>query len=383
VVWASYSTWNGGGFYPAGTCPNYYCELATACGAELLLKNGPLNLTEFVDFAKDADVWLYSGTNFETVLNDFEDELSVMKSVQNNELFDIMGHGEDAWYNERKVEPDAILEDFCHMVGTENVNSPHIPAFFRHIDNPEMSPGQCNDQSSSYLNLGSYCEPIGMMEPETPVYCFSGVSTVNLEDGTTLALKNLKIGDRVQVTNDGKFDEVYSFGHYEPDSVGAYLSIHSAASATPILISALHMLFLDNAKAVPASSVNVGDILLGGHTITKIKNVNAKGAFAPFTYSGTVVVDNIVASNYVSLTGRSTFLGMDMQFVAHTVVAARRLLCRLNTCDEQYNKEGIATWIPFEIFSLIASHESSISLFAVVVGAAIMFLRRTKALNKM
>eukprot|EP00548_Thalassiothrix_antarctica_P017662 CAMPEP_0194194158 /NCGR_PEP_ID=MMETSP0154-20130528/75429_1 /TAXON_ID=1049557 /ORGANISM="Thalassiothrix antarctica, Strain L6-D1" /LENGTH=750 /DNA_ID=CAMNT_0038918561 /DNA_START=233 /DNA_END=2482 /DNA_ORIENTATION=+ len=206
----------------------------------------------------------------------------------------------------------------------------------------------CNLSDGSTDSMQLVCDDHEEPAPEPPVYCFSGASTANLEDGTTIALKNLKIGDRVQVTKDGKFDEVYSFGHYQPDSVGGYLSIHSTASVTPILISALHMLFLDNTKAVPAAFVNVGDVLLGGYTVTKIKNVNVQGAFAPFTYSGTIVIDNVVASNYVSLTGSSTFLGLDMQLVAHNFAAARRLLCQLNLCKESYSKEGIATWIPYK-----------------------------------
>merc|ERR1712194_699667 len=130
-----------------------------ACGADLLISPNAMNITEFVEFAKDADVWLYSSTNFETALNDFSDELAVLKSVQNNQLFDIMGHGEDAWFNERKVEPDALLEDLCHVVGNGNPLVPHVPTFFRHVDDLQMSPGECSDLGSPYLFLGTFCSP--------------------------------------------------------------------------------------------------------------------------------------------------------------------------------------------------------------------------------
>merc|ERR1711862_90007 len=121
----------------------------------------------------------------------------------------------------------------------------------------------------------------------------------------------------------------YSFGHYQPDSVSEYLSIQSTTANTkataPITLSGPHMLFLDNPrKAVPASSIKVGDVLLGGNTVTKIDTVSLKGAYAPFTYPGSIVVNDVVASNYVSLTGTSTFLGIDMQFIAHTAVGVRR-----------------------------------------------------------
>lgn len=199
---------------------------------------------------------------------------------------------------------------------------------------------------------------------------------VKLEDETRIRMRDLKIGDRVQVTEDGKFDTVYSFGHYEPDSVSEYLSIQSTAKAAPITISAPHMLFLDSRKAVPASSIRVGDVLLGGNTVTKIDKVSLLGAYAPFTHSGSIVVDEVVASNYVSLTGTSTFLGIDMQFIAHTAVGARRALCQLNLCEERYSNEGIATWIPYHTAAWIATQEASIGFLTLAAGAIIFSRRR-------
>eukprot|EP00547_Thalassionema_nitzschioides_P015038 CAMPEP_0194238804 /NCGR_PEP_ID=MMETSP0158-20130606/5443_1 /TAXON_ID=33649 /ORGANISM="Thalassionema nitzschioides, Strain L26-B" /LENGTH=359 /DNA_ID=CAMNT_0038973137 /DNA_START=158 /DNA_END=1237 /DNA_ORIENTATION=- len=206
--------------------------------------------------------------------------------------------------------------------------------------------------------------------------CFSGLSVVKLEDGSTIRMRDLKIGDRVQVTENGKFDTVYAFGHYQPDSVAEYLRIQATTKAAPITISAPHMLFLDSRKAVPASSIKVDDILLGGNIVTKIDKVSMMGAYAPFTHSGSIVVNGVVASNYVSLTGRSTFLGMDMQLIAHNVVAARRALCQLNLCEEKYNDEGVATWIPYHTAARIAEQEFGIALFTIVVGGVIAFARR-------
>jgi len=211
-------------------------------------------------------------------------------------------------------------------------------------------------------------------------YCFSGLSIVKLEDETMIPMRDLKIGDRVQVTEDGKFDTVYSFGHYQPDSIAEYLSIQSTAKAAPITISAPHMLFLDSRKAVPASSIKVGDILLGGKIVTKVENAAVLGAYAPFTYSGTIIVNGVVASNYVSLTGTSTFLGIDMQFIAHTAVAARRALCQLNLCEEKYSDEGIATWIPYRTAAWIAAQEVGIGFLTIAAGVIAFARRRQKAL---
>ena len=161
VVWASYSDFPGfEGFYSANACPNYYCEVAEICGANLLIRAGSMNISAFIEFAGEADIWMYSGTNVQTALNLFP-ELQNLTAVQSGQVFDINGHGEDAWLNDRQVEPDALLEDFCHMVGTDNPNSPHDPAFLRNIDNPEKTVGECTDQCNPYNRLGSICEPIG------------------------------------------------------------------------------------------------------------------------------------------------------------------------------------------------------------------------------
>lgn len=209
--------------------------------------------------------------------------------------------------------------------------------------------------------------------------CFSGSSTVLVEDGTLITMNDLKIGDRVQVSTDGKFDTVYSFGHYEPDALSEYLRIQSQNKGA-IEISAQHMLFLDNNKAVPAASVRVGDMLLGGNAVTKINHVMSKGAFAPFTNSGTIVVNKIVASNYVSLTGRTTFLGLDMHLAAHMAVAPRRILCQIGMCEEQYTAEGTATWIPIQAATFVAAQEVAIAALVAAAVAWIAVVRRQKAI---
>jgi iron complex transport system substrate-binding protein len=164
-VWGNYAGFGSGasweGFYPATTCPNYYCQMADICGAELLLADSvPMNITEFVEFAKDADIWIYPSGGIETILNAYSTELEGVKAFQLDQVYDNQGHGEDAWFNDRKVEPDALLEDFCHVVGTSSPFFPHVPAFFRDLGTPEVLPGECTDPDSPYQFLGSFCEPL-------------------------------------------------------------------------------------------------------------------------------------------------------------------------------------------------------------------------------
>ena len=58
---------------------------------------------------------------------------------------------------------------------------------------------------------------------------------------------------------------------------------------------------------VPAWHLKVGDALTDGPSgktvaIVSIRSVRSKGAYAPFTPSGTIVVDGVLASSFVSLT---------------------------------------------------------------------------------
>jgi len=208
--------------------------------------------------------------------------------------------------------------------------------------------------------------------------CFSGLSTVKLEDGSTISMKDLKIGDRVQVTENGKFDTVYSFGHFEPDSFAEFLSIQSTTTASPITISAPHMLFLNSGNAVPASYVKVGDSLRGGETVTKVDKVTLKGAYAPFTYTGTIVVDDVVASNYVSLTGTNTLFGIDMHFMSHTSVTALRMIFQQHVHKESYTEEGIASWIPYHAAAWVAAYESEIACLVVLFSTLAFIGRRRR-----
>jgi hypothetical protein len=237
----------------------------------------------------------------------------------------------------------------------------------------------CEAANCNVGNANTNLEQLVCTKPGEPPFkiCFSGSSTVTLEDGSSVAMKHLQIGDRVQVSADGKFDTIYSFGHYEPNTVAEYLRIQTTTSKQAIELSAQHMLFLANKKyAVPAALVKVGDVLLGAGAVTQIDSVLRKGAFAPFTGSGTIVVNHVVASNYVSLTGRTTFMGVvDMHRLAHLAVTPRRILCQMMSSGcrhnvEQYTVDGVATWIPLQTATFLAAHEGTIMAAVLLLAAA-------------
>jgi len=137
VVWASWSNYEEvyygrEAYWDVARCDEknlYYCDFAQRCSAELLHSNngsiensyspGDYHMTdeEFFEFAKDADHWIYTSYNWNTVFDNFKDNLTEFKSVQNEEVFDTYGKGSAVWFEQRIAEADIVLQDFCEVVG--------------------------------------------------------------------------------------------------------------------------------------------------------------------------------------------------------------------------------------------------------------------------
>ena len=171
-------------------------------------------------------------------------------------------------------------------------------------------------------------------------------------------MSHLQIGDRVMVDKN-RFEPVYSFGHFSPSVQAEYLEI--ATPTSKLQVSRDHMVFVTSDRAVPASMLRVGDALLnagGDRThITSIALVKSAGAFAPFTPSGRVVVNGIVASSYVAFGGSESVLvggfEFSFQWLAHSFQFPHRFVCyHLGACrGERYTDDGLSHWVsrPYEL----------------------------------
>jgi hypothetical protein len=118
-------------------------------------------------------------------------------------------------------------------------------------------------------------------------------------------MRDLVVGDWVLVDNTGTYERIYDFGHWNVDVENVeYLQI-SLDSGQSLELSADHMVYVNQQQNfVPASMVTVGDVLSspveGSNKVRLIRSVIRHGAIAPFTSSGTIVVDGILASCYVA-----------------------------------------------------------------------------------
>ena len=214
--------------------------------------------------------------------------------------------------------------------------------------------------------------------------CFSGDNTVHTKDRGDVSMRDVRIGDRVLV-RPGLYEAIYSFGHYHPTAMGEFVQLYTTTTTgkdrSPLELSFNHMVVLADGTVVPASAVRVGDalqaVVMDGTQndnaiptmttamtaatqviVADIRMVIKSGVYAPFTPSGTVVVNGIVSSNYVAfetetdtVSSSSSSLSssftttrtirisshyhvagwktpLTYQWMAHAFVSPHRLLCR-------------------------------------------------------
>jgi len=299
---------------------------------------------------------------------------------------------------------------------------------------------------------GSDCENLSRPTPSpTPVaigasiqlplgFCFSGDSTVQVQNKGAVTMFDLQLGDRVKVNtnnNNDSFEPIYSFGHKDSTVSANYLRITTTTtSSQPLELSKDHMLVIEKEGKqhhyVPASSIEVGDVLLvvassdndesitntnSAATVIRIESVTRKGAFAPFTPSGTIVVNDILASNYIAYQGSeylriTSLFTFSYQWLAHSFTSIHRLVLKLGLTTteaaESYNADnGISVWVetPHRLFSwalsqqhymiavpllliaisvigIVSLIEKNIGFVIVVVGLSFVLVIRQQARKK-
>lgn len=191
-------------------------------------------------------------------------------------------------------------------------------------------------------------------KPAVGAFCFSGMSMVQVQNKGATQMIDLQVGDLVKVS-ENQYEPVYAFGHYDQESLGEFLVINNELE-----VSSDHLVATKDCSFVPASSLKVGDFMMAGDGQTEIQvesiaEKTSKGVFAPFTPSGTIVVNNILASSFVSLQrGDSSTLkvgdastGLTFHWVAHKFEFPHRLACHyFGSChDAPYSENGISHWV--------------------------------------
>lgn len=225
-----------------------------------------------------------------------------------------------------------------------------------------------------------------LFEPsDAPIACFAAEATVEVLNMGSVPMKEVRIGDMVGVAG-GKFSEVYSFGHFEHEAKVKFLAIEVGLDA-PLLITTDHLV-LQGGVYAPASLVTVGSTLTLSNgeqvTVLSIKHILRKGAYAPFTKDGTIVVDGVVASSFVALQPNAAYLmigGFEI-FSFHALAllfeAPHRLVCDFSfviCTNETYNEKGLSTWIELPLgFAQWFLRQTSLIKILVLIPLLVLFL---------
>lgn len=158
----------------------------------------------------------------------------------------------------------------------------------------------------------------GWIFRQTVGCCFSYDSTVKLQNGVNLQVRNLKVGDFVQVmTQQGKigFSEVMMFADYKPDIPHAlHLLIETKKPAKHITLTPSHLIFTtSNSTGTQLHSKHAGNVLPGEFILVsangrlvpsqvkRVSLVKRTGLVAPVTMEGNVIVDGVLSSCYAMI----------------------------------------------------------------------------------
>jgi hypothetical protein len=214
--------------------------------------------------------------------------------------------------------------------------------------------GDADVIASGFVTLPVATQTKMLARAKKPGLCFTGESQVHVQNQGPTKMWDLAIGDMVMVANN-KYEPVYSFGHKEAGIESEFISIATKGSRKALEMSADHMVVVEGGSNVPASLVAVRDMLVTASgelaAVKSIRTVTRLGAFAPFTRSGSIVVNDLVVSNYVAFNG-SEYLkiaGVEtpftFQWLAHIFNSVHRVAYMMGFKGETYTEVGVSHWV--------------------------------------
>ena len=303
----------------------------------------------------------------------------------------------DGWIHELQLALDASERWHLKTIGHQNLGEALAPVI-DHMFNPTPAPTPAPSAAPTppptpVPTAAPVSAPVsaptggggggGSGGGSSSSSCFSAVSTVQVEGKEEpVAMKDLKLGDKVLTSNE--FQPIYAFGHQDKSRLASFLQISTAEETHlgPLEVTGEHMVYVSNKRApVRSDSIQVGDTLLfseavGEHPVatlvTKITMIDRPGLYAPLTRDGTIVVNGIVASNYVvvqkndgsvQLTANANqpmVLPLHQADLAHIALSPLRLICEKVSpkfCEPRFHDSEtgmhkfVANWLDFVAWS--------------------------------
>merc|ERR1712038_1655020 len=313
--------------------------------------------------------------------------------------FDAINADTQTWYREFTVATypwDAGTEEGNNYSGSNAATNPQESIIRFDVNTVPSTGVLLNDSEDDVLPVATWTCTLDQpdedpMNDPDPGLCFPGKSLVEVKGKGLVSLDQLNVGDKVKVATDS-FDRVYSFGHKKQSGKFSYFQIKTTENSKPLEISKNHMVFVVDIKtgrkhAVPASYVKVGDWLytdsIKPTQVENIITVFREGAYAPFTMSGTIVVNGVLSSSYVSLQNTDTFIigsvnsHLNMHFLSHFFTSPYRLLTMVGwQMKERYNDDGLSTWfdMPYKFAKILLTRNNVIIIGAVFLLSMVAIL---------
>ena len=181
--------------------------------------------------------------------------------------------------------------------------------------------------------------------------CYPGSAIIYDSNSRARRIESLQVGDKVLIItkNDIQSDSVITFIHRQPEVVEEFLKIVTTKEKI-LLITADHLLFVElmgQATAIPARDVKIGDTVYvrGSHgsetdLVRSISTVYEKGAYAPVTLSGTILVNDVHTSCYFDVLSHEwSHKAMSIARALHHVSPS--MMRRISAVGE---KDGFPGW---------------------------------------
>uniref|UniRef100_A0A914UHD9 Hint domain-containing protein n=1 Tax=Plectus sambesii TaxID=2011161 RepID=A0A914UHD9_9BILA len=210
--------------------------------------------------------------------------------------------------------------------------------------------------------------------------CFSGDAIVETDKGLK-RMDELVIGDKVLSADRDTptFSRVMTFLHRIPERKVAFYEIeaHSGNSTTTVKLTGNHFIYVTDCKSrkhhrIYAADVKIGHCLLllddkralfAPTPVVKLGKVWQTGIYSPLTTTGTIAVNNILASCHSSVSGyhdlHQTFLHWIEVVNSWIVRAAARFNLRL--FDDEVFELAKGVEFALSVFDLILPSLSAIS----------------------
>lgn len=199
---------------------------------------------------------------------------------------------------------------------------------------------------------------------EEPVSCFPETASVHLEGGQTKTMKDLQIGDKVaSMDSSGRivYSKVLTFLDIKRNMSTAFVTIETKNPAARVTITEFHLIYQLNKHALQESVVFARDLKVGDFLyvrknessfdrftagrIVAIKRRQNKGAYAPLTETGNIVVNGVLCSCYAVISDPR---------IAHWSFAPLRLAEWLSPGIASHNKAGMH-WYAQVLYKLYTS----------------------------